>query len=121
MDDELLNESELNASGKRLLKKVFATDPPSYNLLQQTHFKKIWGFQNFRRKLDFEEEVDRVLGDLFEGHMVSGSGELDKSTGAIALNYRVIRNLARIIVDLRKGIEDAKDEANEANRRLDRA
>lgn len=121
MDDKLLDKSELNASGKRLLKKVFATDPPSYNLLQQTHFKNIWGFQDFRRKLDFEKAVDEVLRELFEGHMVSGSAELDKSTGAIALDYKVIRNLAKVIVDLRKGIEDAKDEANEANRRLDRA
>lgn len=121
MDDKLLNESELNASGKRLLKKVFATDPPSYNLLQHTHFKKIWKFQEFSQRLDFEKKVDGVLSELFDGHLVSGSVELDKSTGAIALDYKVCRNLARIIVDLRRGIEEAEEEAYEVARRLDRA
>lgn len=125
MDDKLLDESELNASGKRMLERVFATDPPSYNLLQHTHFKKTWEFQEFRRRIDFEKKVDGVLSELFDGHLVSGSVELDKSTGTIALDHKVIRNLARIILDLRRGMEEAKEEAKEeayeVARRLDRA
>lgn len=121
MGNKLLDESELNTSGKRMLKKVFATDPPSYNLLRHLHFKKIWKFQEFSQRLDFEKKVDGVLSELFEGHIVSGPGELDSSTGTVTIDYKIYRNLARIVVDLRKGIEEAKDEADEANRRLDRA